>query len=530
MKNFTFIFLTMMIMFSSCTKSDYGTNLSNNESVYITAGIEQPTPSTKTSLGDMVDGITPVEWTLSPSPDKIRVYAHDGEKAGRYNTFTLSEVKEGVGVFKGTIYNETENVYYSFYPMSAIGYSSMKNFTMPAKQTYVENNISTNTMPMAAMNNKNEQMQFKNLCGILRLQMKGNFNVKKVEVVSKSPISSSAKVTMNLGELPSLKMTSTYTTAKVMTLDCGEAGVELNSETATIFNIVLPPSQGEDVSLTLKFYYRSSDFVEVLIPNKPLNKIERNKITCMPVKTIEKPYELPYLDEYGVDHGPGVKIDGLVWSPVNCGYHKDNFKYGKLYQWGRKYGQGYSDNGGNFNDAILPIISETPLAYGAEADDNTFYPKSSEDGNNGQWMAKNGDANAFVDGISWNDLTDRGEKIGNPCPEGWRVPTVEELLSLAKNHSGNTEVKENGVKGIYFSGSKSFSMNMEAKIFVAFAGMRWASFGSNPYARENACHFWTADGPVNGKSKKYYKSKGTSSIYGFASDLGAAAAVRCVHN
>lgn len=78
MKNFTFIFLTMMIMFSSCTKSDYGTNLSNNESVYITAGIEQPTPSTKTSLGDMVDGITPVEWTLSPSPDKISVYAHDG--------------------------------------------------------------------------------------------------------------------------------------------------------------------------------------------------------------------------------------------------------------------------------------------------------------------------------------------------------------------------------------------------------------------------------------------------------------------
>lgn len=26
---------------------------------------------------------------------------------------------------------------------------------------------------------------------------------------------------------------------------------------------------------------------------------------------------------------------------MNCGYHKDDYKYGKLYQWGRKYGQGY---------------------------------------------------------------------------------------------------------------------------------------------------------------------------------------------
>ncbi len=48
-----------------------------------------------------------------------------------------------------------------------------------------------------------------------------------------------------------------------------------------------------------------------------------------------------YVDEYVINHSQGIEIDGVVWAPVNCGYHKDDYKYGKLYQWGRKYGQGY---------------------------------------------------------------------------------------------------------------------------------------------------------------------------------------------
>ena len=40
---------------------------------------------------------------------------------------------------------------------------------------------------------------------------------------------------------------------------------------------------------------------------------------------------IDYVDEYGVNHGTGVKIGKAVWAPVNCGYHKDEFKYGKLY-------------------------------------------------------------------------------------------------------------------------------------------------------------------------------------------------------
>ena len=58
---------------------------------------------------------------------------------------------------------------------------------------------------------------------------------------------------------------------------------------------------------------------------------------------------IDYIDEYGVNHGPGIKVGIHIWSPVNCGYHATDYKYGKLYQWGRLYGQGFGD------DATVPI-------------------------------------------------------------------------------------------------------------------------------------------------------------------------------
>lgn len=61
---------------------------------------------------------------------------------------------------------------------------------------------------------------------------------------------------------------------------------------------------------------------------------------------------IDYINEYGVNHGKGIIIGDIVWAPVNCGYHATDYKYGKLYQWGRKYGQGYD---GSF------IMVDSPL-------------------------------------------------------------------------------------------------------------------------------------------------------------------------
>ena len=34
---------------------------------------------------------------------------------------------------------------------------------------------------------------------------------------------------------------------------------------------------------------------------------------------------LNYIDEYGINHGGGILIGGILWAPVNCGYHATDY-------------------------------------------------------------------------------------------------------------------------------------------------------------------------------------------------------------
>ena len=55
--------------------------------------------------------------------------------------------------------------------------------------------------------------------------------------------------------------------------------------------------------------------------------------------------------ENGKYLGDGVLVGGVVWAPVNCGYDELRYPMGRLYQFGRKYGQGYNDD--NVHDAWI---------------------------------------------------------------------------------------------------------------------------------------------------------------------------------
>ena len=83
---------------------------------------------------------------------------------------------------------------------------------------------------------------------------------------------------------------------------------------------------------------------------------EQPEVTMVTDSTAEA--TIDYVDEYGINRGKGTAIGSTVWAPVNCGYHEIDYPYGKLYQWGRKYGQGYDDS-----DANHPQIPFTSLTY-----------------------------------------------------------------------------------------------------------------------------------------------------------------------
>ena len=178
-----------------------------------------------------------------------------------------------------------------------------------------------------------------------------------------------------------------------------------------------------------------------------------------------------YKDEYGVNHGYGVAIGDVVWAPVNCGYKAPTvdaqgnvtdkgYPYGKLYQWGRKYGQGYSLE----YDLTVPTIVEGSVKASEgnlEANANRFYIVSSSPY----------DWSSYQNGKLWNSGTEYEPRKTeyDPCPEGWRVPTYKELDALSDNHSKWTS--DDGQNGYWFSGDYTYQ-NGAPQTFFPAAGYR----------------------------------------------------------
>jgi uncharacterized protein (TIGR02145 family) len=172
-----------------------------------------------------------------------------------------------------------------------------------------------------------------------------------------------------------------------------------------------------------------------------------------------------YIDEYGVNHGQGVEIDGVVWAPVNCGYKKattssKGYPYGKLYQWGRKYGQGYS----TAYDESAAIVTSGPVSLDiGQAEENAkYYFKYTS--NPYDWVTPQ-------NGELWNSGTEVSpiKTEYDPCPKGWRVPTFAELQQLVVNHSSWTSY--NGQNGYWFSGLNEYSAT-GTRVFFPAAGER----------------------------------------------------------
>lgn len=171
------------------------------------------------------------------------------------------------------------------------------------------------------------------------------------------------------------------------------------------------------------------------------------------------------LYEEGDYVGLGVKVAGLWWAPVNCGYDTDH-PYGLLYQWGRKYGQGY--------DGELPAVEKSSSL------------KTLADGNS------ESNKNIYYKGAKvWNTnspaKTDDWFTSYNPCPTGWRVPTAVELtcLSVQDTTWTTTGGPTSNQKGYLFGTAPT-------QIFLPAAGMRSYSAGSTMSNRGANGYYWSS--------------------------------------
>lgn len=243
-------------------------------------------------------------------------------------------------------------------------------------------------------------------------------------------------------------------------------------------------------------------------------------------------------------------LAGKYWADVNAGYVDDNnaetqLLYGLLYQWGRKAGQGYDithntpSTGGEFSEGgnTYKWAQRTePWTTITVSDQYFFYGVDS-------WIAP-----SYLDNSANKPLWDNtnGTAQNNPCPTGWRVPSLAELSALGNVTSGEWNSsfykwvenfgERDNQKGIVCGTDQAFrvtsmdNLKEYGCIFLPAAGERTSTgLITEGNYRDAALYYWSYNRNASGSvySKCIRGTTGTAPTSTFLQN-SAGASVRCV--
>ena len=477
-KSFFYFGLSLLTIVAGCQREEVETTESGNDVMEIYASVETVADlSTRTYL----EG-TEVLWNEG---DQIAVCMGNAT-VSRFNVKSGSEgstnaVFEKDETYKGEVSDVQLSNNIAWYPFCEFsctsrdsGYMLLVDF--PSAQKYAPDSFPEGAFPMVAVTKDVAQQEysFRNVCGAIMLQLKGSGSIRSVSITGNSSeiLAGIASVSAAYGTEPSVELLEDECTT--VTLDCGEDGVALDADVPTSFIIALPPVPFEKGFVITVTDTRGGS--KNYVTAKP-NPIIRSKIRRMPVQEYDGIIRQAgdYIDEYGINHGQGIEIDGVVWAPVNCGYHATDFKVGKLYQWGRRYGQGAED------DVPGPKLVRGYGDGNDEENENVFFYGYSD------WHYLGGSLTLWNSGSESEPVK---AKWYDPCPNGWRVPTYAELEGLSRNHSERTYVRKYNGNGYWFSGKVDYAQS-SAKVFLTSPGRRDYDDG-HAYKRMYYGYYWSS--------------------------------------
>ncbi|MCQ2198044.1 MAG: hypothetical protein MJZ60_11040, partial [Bacteroidaceae bacterium] len=215
--------IAVLLGFTACTSDEIVEPQVSDKTITISASTESN--ATRTALADDGEGGYDVVWSTG---DVITI----GDK-----TFTLSSTP---GTTKGTFTgkdpaNGKFDVWY--------GISSA---SLPAMQTYKAGEITNSPMHASVdiTDGVASIVDFKNLCGLFKLSLKGTATVKSITISANEPVAGEFTVGTDGGAVLEESADD-----KSITLDCGD-GVTL-TESATDFFIAMPAGTYTGVSITL---------------------------------------------------------------------------------------------------------------------------------------------------------------------------------------------------------------------------------------------------------------------------------------
>ena len=248
----------------SCTEfqeENIEVNEAEKVAMTFTASIcDETDPETKTVLdGQLGDELRKVLW--SPG-DEIGIAASNSSVVERFEN-TESENSE-TATFKGGV--SIADTYYAGYPYSGVTYADVAGykaliFDLPQTQKYVAGTFGKDCAPMVAKAAYGEDLQFRNLCGRLALNLTGEESVKSITFTGKDAngeamyVSGHFVVAMTYEDVPAMEPGANFTafswpTNRSATLECDEP-VQLSTTEATPFYFVLPPATYETFTLLI---------------------------------------------------------------------------------------------------------------------------------------------------------------------------------------------------------------------------------------------------------------------------------------
>lgn len=479
-RRFLFFLVLAGILFSSCAVDEIP-----SEEGSISALMENE--DTRTSVTD--EGA--FTWSYG---DKVWLETTTGNVTGSLSSGAgTSSAQFSYGAYFGEMTGKAVYPYNSGHSIS----ENVLNVAMPASYDLGSSLDNTNAAMYGV--NVGGTLKFSHLAGVMR------FKFNNVPAgVNKFTITLDKKINGTFGadlraDYPVIETSATsIASEKTITLT-----FDALTKTSDIC-LYVPLPLGTYTSLELGIYDDGQSVWSY--SNSVTNTISRKTLKLMPAVTFggfiggdiegggntpSEPQEGDYIDEYGINHGQGIKIGKTVWAPVNCGYHKDHFKYGKLYQWGRKYGQGYSGGLydahwnciGEYSDVYVPELVSGPVSLAtaqSKDNENNFYYN----------LSSPYDWSSYQNDKLWNSGTEENPKKTeyDPCPEGWRVPTYAELDELNNNYS--SFITLDGQGGRYFCGDYTY-LDGVPRVFLPAAGYRHLN-GSSANKRGSEGCYWSS--------------------------------------